>query len=90
MTVEVVGLEELDQALAELPQALRRNVVLAALREAAAPIVKEARAKARRGKDPRRRGSKKQRRSGDSATIGAPTTRTGRPSPSAPTRSTGT
>jgi HK97 gp10 family phage protein len=70
MDVQVVGFRELDAALAELPQALRRAVVLAALRKAAKPIVRDARAKARRGKDPRRRGSMKQRRSGESESMG--------------------
>jgi HK97 gp10 family phage protein len=68
--VQVVGFRELDAALAELPQALRRAVVLAALKKAAAPMVRDARAKARRGKDPRRRGSMKQRKSGESASMG--------------------
>jgi HK97 gp10 family phage protein len=66
----VVGFRELDAALAELPQALRRAVVLSALKRAARPIVRDARAKARRGKDPRRRGSMKQRTSGESAAMG--------------------
>jgi HK97 gp10 family phage protein len=69
--VQVVGLKDLDAALAQLPEALRRNVVLAALKKAAQPMVKDARARARRGKDPRRRGSMKQRRSGESLTMGA-------------------
>ena len=69
--VQVVGFKELDAALAEIPAALRRNVVLAALRRAAGPMVRDARAQARRGKDPRRRGSMKQRLSGESLTMGA-------------------
>ena len=68
--VQVLGLAELDDALGHLPEALRRQVVLAALRKAARPIVRDAKAKARRGTDPRRRGSKKQRRSGESERIG--------------------
>ncbi len=68
--VEVVGLAELDDALGHLPEALRRQVVLAALRKAARPMVRDAKARARRGTDPRRRGSKKQRRSGESERIG--------------------
>lgn len=68
--VAVVGLRELETALAEIPASLRRNVVLAALRRAAQPIVRDARARARRGTDPRRRGSTKQRRSGESLTMG--------------------
>ena len=68
--VEVEGLEELDRALAQVPDALRRNVVLAALRKAAQPMVREAKARARRGSDPRRRGSQKQRSSGESERIG--------------------
>ncbi len=68
--VDVEGLEELDRALAEIPEALRRNVVLAALRKAAQPMVREAKARARRGTDPRRRGSQKQRTSGESERIG--------------------
>ena len=70
MDVQVVGFRDLDAALAELPQALRRAVVLAALKKAAAPLVRDARAKARRGKDPRRRGSMKQRKAGESASMG--------------------
>lgn len=70
MDVQIVGFRELDAALAELPQALRRAVVLAALKKAARPMVRDARAKARRGKDPRRRGSMKQRKSGESAAMG--------------------
>lgn len=70
MRVDVQGFQDLDRALAELPAALRRPLVLAALRKAALPMVLEARARARRGKDPRRRGSQKQRRSGESLTMG--------------------
>lgn len=55
--VQVAGLKELDAALSEIPAALRRNVVLSALRRAAQPIVRDARARARRGADPRRRGA---------------------------------
>ncbi len=68
--VDVAGLKELDAALGEIPAALRRNVVLAALRKAAKPIVKDARARARRGTDPKRRGSPKQRKKGESESIG--------------------
>ena len=68
--VDVEGLKELDAALAEMPEALRRNVVLAALRKAAKPIVQDARARARRGTDPKRRGSQKQRKRGESEAIG--------------------
>ncbi|MCE9635074.1 MAG: hypothetical protein K8T90_05145 [Planctomycetes bacterium] len=68
--VAVVGFKELDAALAEIPASLRRNVVLAALRKASQPIVRDARARARRGMDPRRRGSMKQRKSGESLRIG--------------------
>lgn len=70
MDVQVAGYRELNAALAQLPQALRRQVVLAALKKAAAPMVRDAKASARRGKDPRRRGSRKQRKSGESATMG--------------------
>lgn len=70
MRVEVQGFRELDAALAQLPEALRRPVVLAALRKAARPMVAEARTRVRRGRDPRRRGSKKQRRSGEAVLIG--------------------
>ena len=56
MNVEVLGFKELDAALAELPAALRREVVLKALRRAADPMVREARARARRQPNPRRRG----------------------------------
>jgi HK97 gp10 family phage protein len=68
--VQVAGLKELDAALTEIPAALRRNVVLSALRRAARPIVRDARMRARRGTDPRRRGSMKQRKSGESLTMG--------------------
>ena len=68
--VQVVGFKELDAALAEIPASLRRNIVLAALRKAAQPIVRDARARARRGKDPRRRGSQKQRTKGESESMG--------------------
>jgi HK97 gp10 family phage protein len=68
--VQVLGFKELDAALAQLPEALRRQVVLTALRKAAQPMVRDARAKARRGKDPRRRGSQKQRKSGESEAMG--------------------
>ena len=70
MDVQIAGFRDLDAALAELPQSLRRAVILAALKKAAAPMVRDARAKARRGKDPRRRGSMKQRKSGESASMG--------------------
>ena len=66
----VEGLGELDDTLAELPQALRRPVVLSALRRASKPMVRDARARAPRGTDPTRRGSRKQRRSGQSVAIG--------------------
>ncbi len=66
----VEGLRELDDALAELPQALRRPVVLSALRRAAKPMIRDARLRAPRGTDPRRRGSRKQRRAGKSVAIG--------------------
>ena len=69
-SVDVEGFEELDRALAGLPEALRRNVVLAALRKAAQPMVREAKTRARRGSDPKRRGSQKQRKSGESERIG--------------------
>ena len=68
--MQVLGFKELDAALAQLPVALRRQVVLRALRRAAQPMVRDARAKARRGKDPRKRGSMKQRKSGESESIG--------------------
>jgi HK97 gp10 family phage protein len=68
--VQILGYRELDAALAHLPEALRRQVALAALKRAAAPMVRDAKAAARRGKDPRRRGSMKQRRSGESEAMG--------------------
>jgi HK97 gp10 family phage protein len=68
--LDVVGLKELEQALAQLPAAFRRPVVLAALKKSARPVVSQARALAARGKDPKRRGSKKQRRSKQSERIG--------------------
>jgi HK97 gp10 family phage protein len=70
MDVQVLGFRELDAALAQLPEALRRQVVVAALKKAAAPMVRDAKATARRGKDPRRRGSMKQRKSGESEAMG--------------------
>lgn len=58
----VKGLSDVDQALALLPQSMRRSVVLAALGKGAAPMVKEARARAPRGEGgAARRGSKKSR-----------------------------
>lgn len=55
-TFEVRGLKELDQALAAVPEAFRRRIVLGALRRAARPILNEARARARRGAAQVRRG----------------------------------
>jgi HK97 gp10 family phage protein len=69
--MQLLGFRELDQALGRLPEALRRDVVLKALRKAGEPMVDAARARIRRGTDPRKRGSKKQRKKGESATIGA-------------------
>jgi HK97 gp10 family phage protein len=69
--MEILGLKELDGMLGRLPEALRRNVVLAALKNAGRPIVRDARARAHRGIDPFRRGSKKQRDSGQAALMGA-------------------
>lgn len=66
----VEGFRELDKVLGELPQAFRRSVVLSALRKAARPMIKDARARALRGSNPRKRGSKKQRDSGEAETIG--------------------
>lgn len=58
----VKGLSDVDQALALLPQSMRRSVVLAALGKGAAPMVEEARARAPRSTgDAARRGSKKSR-----------------------------
>lgn len=68
--VKVEGLEVVDRALAQLPQALRRGVLLRALRRAGKPIATTARASAPRGSDATRRGSKKDRRTGRAATIG--------------------
>ena len=56
MRVAVIGFKELDHALAQLPATLRREVVLAALKKAADPMVREARARARRQANPRQRG----------------------------------
>lgn len=64
------GFADLDQALSQLPEALRRPVALSALRKASEPMVAEARRRAPRGKDPKRRGSTKDRRTGRSATLG--------------------
>jgi HK97 gp10 family phage protein len=70
MDVQVLGFKALDQALAELPQYLRRPVVLGALKKGSRKIVRQARAGALRGTDPTKRGSKKQRKSRKSETIG--------------------
>lgn len=64
MKIEVLGFKELDAALAELPSALRREVVLKALRRAADPMVREARARARRQANPRVRGGTSAREMG--------------------------
>lgn len=55
-TVTVVGLKELDAALGAVPEAFRRRIILGALRRASRPIIQEARARARRGSNPNRRG----------------------------------
>lgn len=68
--VKVEGLTELDAALAQIPQGLRRDVLLRTLRRASQPMVRSARARAPRGTDPRRRGSGKDRRSRRSTTLG--------------------
>jgi len=68
--VQTSGFAELDAALHQLPKALQRGVMLTALKKAAQPIVEAAKAKAPRGTDDKRRGSKKQRKSGESAEIG--------------------
>jgi HK97 gp10 family phage protein len=68
--IKIDGFADLDRALGELPQSVRRPVLLRALRKAAQPVVDQATATARRGRDPRKRGSKKQRTSGGSAWIG--------------------
>jgi len=66
----VSGFKGLDEALAELPSAVRPAIVRRALRRAAQPIVDDARRRAPRGTDPRKRGSKKDRRTGKSAGLG--------------------
>lgn len=71
MSMQLVGFRELDDALGRLPEALRRDVVLKALRAAGEPMVDAAAARLTRGSDPRKRGSKKQRKSGESVAIGA-------------------
>lgn len=58
MRVAVLGFKELDEALGKLPKTLRRQVVLKALKEAAEPMVREARARAHRQAKPRRRGGR--------------------------------
>lgn len=68
--VRIAGLDELDRALAAIPQNLRRPVLIRALRSGSKGMVKQARATAPRGTDPSRRGSKKDRRSGRSKTLG--------------------
>lgn len=54
--VKVEGLSDLDAALAQFPEAVSRKIALAALRRAAKPIVDEARTRARRQANPKRRG----------------------------------
>jgi HK97 gp10 family phage protein len=54
--VEILGFKELEKALLDLPGTLRRDVVLRALKKAAEPMLQEARARARRQANPRRRG----------------------------------
>ncbi|MCK6478579.1 MAG: HK97 gp10 family phage protein [Planctomycetaceae bacterium] len=56
MRVAVVGFKELDEALAQLPKSLRRELVLGALKKAAEPMVREAKARVRRQANPRVRG----------------------------------
>ena len=56
MRIAVVGFKELDEALAQLPKSLRRDLVLRALKKAAEPMVREAKARARRQANPRVRG----------------------------------
>lgn len=68
---QIEGLEELERAFNELPKGMGRNVLLRALRKAGTPVANEAKSRAPRGKDPRRRGSKKQRKSGQSARMGS-------------------
>ncbi len=68
--VEISGLRELEAALLDLPTAWQRQVSLRALRKAAAPIVAAARARAPRGTNPAKRGSKRQRKTGESLKIG--------------------
>lgn len=58
MRVQVIGFRELDEALAQLPATLRRDLVLRALKKAAAPMAREAKARARRQANPRRRGGR--------------------------------
>jgi len=70
VAIDLSGFKELDDALVELPKAFRRPAMIAALKRAAKPIVNAARACARRGSDPAKRGSKKQRLSGQSEAIG--------------------
>jgi len=54
--IQVIGFKQLDEALSQLPKSLRREVVLKALKKAAEPMVREARARARRQANPRVRG----------------------------------
>lgn len=69
--IKVEGFAELDALLGELPVSVRRRVVLKAMHKAGEPIAADARARAARGRDPRKRGSKKQRDAGEGPWIGA-------------------
>ena len=58
-TVQVIGLSEADRALSLLPEALRRNTILAALRRAVRPMTADARARAPKQANPERRGGQR-------------------------------
>lgn len=55
-TVQVIGLAEAERALSLIPEGLRRNTVLSALRKSVRPMVATARARAPKQANPKRRG----------------------------------
>lgn len=57
--VRIEGFKELEAALGELPVAFRREVILKAWKKAGAPMVQEAKTRAHRQANPRRRGGHK-------------------------------
>lgn len=58
-SVQVVGVREADHAIGLLPEALRRNTILAALRKSVRPMIADARARAPKQLNPKRRGGQR-------------------------------